>query len=630
MKKAITLALVAALLTATGITAYATDITADSNPKTGGTTVNYTVDPAYTVVIPESVTLGDTAVTEQIKIYGATENDNVVIGKGQKVNVALTESANNFNVANTDGDTIAYTVNDKNAVADLTTVAECTVDDGKKDTDITFAKTGTAAYAGTYTDTLTFTVSLAVALIDINYMEYNAATNTFTEKTQAIPMTNNVTSSTTELTDGWYYVKDTVVCDNRITINGTVHLILCDGADLTANKGITVAGSNTLNIYAQTNGTGKLTATTNMMDDMFNAGIGGANGSCGTITINGGNVTATGANCGAGIGGGNGAGGTITINGGTVIATGRADSAGIGGGENGYSGTITINGGNVTANGGNGGSGIGSGTRGGCGNVTINGGTVKANGGGLSAGIGGGMGGNGGDVAINGGTVTANGGYNGVGIGGGMSSSTNGTLTVADGLGVFGGTSANPTTFIASPYTSRPQYMVVKALIQPTSVSVSAPNSAIVGVGLNKTLTATVLPNDATNKSVTWSSSNPAIATVDTQTGEVTGVAQGTVQITATTINGISATCTVTVNPVDQKSIPNDIRPSAKINLQVVEGYTWQEIVNLNSSIIFVRRISTGATFISTHADRNYCMRAGYNPVRAGDTYSNSTSYVYN
>ena len=160
MKKAITLALVAAMLTATGITAFAAPITADSDPKTGGTTVNYTVDPAYTVVIPESVTLGDTAVTEQIKIYGATETDNVVIGKGQKVNVALTASANNFNVANTDGDTIAYTVNDKNAVADLTTVAECTAADGKKDTNITFTKTGTASYAGTYTDTLTFTVSL--------------------------------------------------------------------------------------------------------------------------------------------------------------------------------------------------------------------------------------------------------------------------------------------------------------------------------------------------------------------------------------------------------------------------------------------------------------------------------------
>ena len=163
MKKALTLALVAAMLTATGITAYATDITANSNPKTGGTTVNYTADPAYTVVIPESVTLGDTAVTEQIKIYGATENDNVVIGKGQKVNVALTESANGFKVKTADGDTVDYTVNGENTTAALASVAECTADDGTKNTDITFTKTGTAAYAGTYSDTLLFTVSLADA-----------------------------------------------------------------------------------------------------------------------------------------------------------------------------------------------------------------------------------------------------------------------------------------------------------------------------------------------------------------------------------------------------------------------------------------------------------------------------------
>jgi len=162
MKKILTLALVAALLTATGITAFAadTEVNQDTTPPTGATTVNYQVDPAYTVVIPESVTLGDTAVTEQIKIYGAAENDNVVIGKKQKVNVALTESTNGFKVKTADGDTVDYTVNGENTTAALASVAECTADDGTKNTDITFTKTGTAAYAGTYTDTLTFTVSL--------------------------------------------------------------------------------------------------------------------------------------------------------------------------------------------------------------------------------------------------------------------------------------------------------------------------------------------------------------------------------------------------------------------------------------------------------------------------------------
>ena len=204
MKKAITLALVAAMLTATGITAFAAPITADSDPKTGGTTVNYTVDPAYTVVIPESVTLGDTAVTEQIKIYGATETDNVVIGKGQKVNVALTASANNFNVANTDGDTIAYTVNDKNAVADLTTVAECTAAEGKKNTDITFTKTGTAAYAGTYTDTLTFTIGVEAAATQ-KTLTISAPADASEDKSVTITYTTGQKWGEIDLPDGWSF-----------------------------------------------------------------------------------------------------------------------------------------------------------------------------------------------------------------------------------------------------------------------------------------------------------------------------------------------------------------------------------------------------------------------------------------
>lgn len=64
-------------------------------------------------------------------------------------------------------------------------------------------------------------------------------------------------------------------------------------------------------------------------------------------------------------------------------------------------------------------------------------------------------------------------------------------------------------------------------------------------VGDEETLTATVTPDNATNKTVTWSSSNNAVATV--ANGKVTAVAAGTATITATA-DGKSATCTVTVN----------------------------------------------------------------------------------
>ena len=65
--------------------------------------------------------------------------------------------------------------------------------------------------------------------------------------------------------------------------------------------------------------------------------------------------------------------------------------------------------------------------------------------------------------------------------------------------------------------------------------------------GTSETLTATVAPTNATNKKVTWTSSDPAVATVDAS-GKVTGVAKGTATITVTTENGgHTATCAVEV-----------------------------------------------------------------------------------
>ena len=70
------------------------------------------------------------------------------------------------------------------------------------------------------------------------------------------------------------------------------------------------------------------------------------------------------------------------------------------------------------------------------------------------------------------------------------------------------------------------------------------------------TLTATVAPENATNKAVTWASDKTDIATVDAN-GKVTAVAAGTANITVTTADGgKTATCAVTVNPAADPDPP--------------------------------------------------------------------------
>ena len=78
--------------------------------------------------------------------------------------------------------------------------------------------------------------------------------------------------------------------------------------------------------------------------------------------------------------------------------------------------------------------------------------------------------------------------------------------------------------------------------------------STTLAVGDTETLIATVLPENATDKSVTWSSNNESVATV--VNGRITAVGLGNATITVTTNDGgLTATCVVTVNSVHITSI---------------------------------------------------------------------------
>ena len=124
-------------------------------------------------------------------------------------------------------------------------------------------------------------------------------------------------------------------------------------------------------------------------------------------------------------------------------------------------------------------------------------------------------------------------------------------LSLNQSTGVISGTPTAASTYTFTVTATNSAGVVSKQF------SLTINSVPVTGVSLNKTalslftdesetLTATVAPDTATNKNVTWSSDKPEVATVDN--GKVTAVGAGKTTITVTTEDGgKTATCTVTV-----------------------------------------------------------------------------------
>ena len=142
-------------------------------------------------------------------------------------------------------------------------------------------------------------------------------------------------------------------------------------------------------------------------------------------------------------------------------------------------------------------------------------------------------------------------------------------------------------SFVANPYgywddfgKARSCNFIIKAftdnetqtpVVEVESVSLNKSEMTLTE-GKSETLAATVTPENAENKSITWSSNNEAVAIVDVN-GTVTAKSAGTAVITATSTNGKSAGCTVTV---EKKQIPvTEVRLSES-TVGIVEGSTYK------------------------------------------------------
>lgn len=131
---------------------YVRFVPAEPEPETQTTTVTYQVDPTFTVTIPATVALG-----EDVTISA----DNVVVKKGQQVEVSLTDSSG-FAVTSAEGAQLIYTVkNGDTAVAEGDTVLAVNPGDGKTgSTTLTFVAPTEYTYSGDYTGTVIFTVAV--------------------------------------------------------------------------------------------------------------------------------------------------------------------------------------------------------------------------------------------------------------------------------------------------------------------------------------------------------------------------------------------------------------------------------------------------------------------------------------
>ena len=139
--------------------------------------------------------------------------------------------------------------------------------------------------------------------------------------------------------------------------------------------------------------------------------------------------------------------------------------------------------------------------------------------------------------------------------------------------------------------------------IQPTGIKATPETSTLYGLNGTVKLSANVMPSNATNKAVTWSSRNTSVATVSSD-GTVKAVGYGTTVITAKTVNGLTSNCTVTVNPIQPtgiKATPETstlygLNGTVKLSANVMPSNATNKAVTWSSRNTSVATVSSDGT----------------------------------
>ena len=146
---------------------------------------------------------------------------------------------------------------------------------------------------------------------------------------------------------------------------------------------------------------------------------------------------------------------------------------------------------------------------------------------------------------------------------------------------------------------------VTPKITEATAISLNK-TSLSLEVGNSETLTATISPSNATDKTITWTSSNITVATVEN--GKITAKAEGTAIITAKTINDKTVTCTVTVRKtvdenaprivVDSKTVKAGDKISVNVTMKNNPGIWGLDVkIKYDKSVLTLTNVSNGDVF---------------------------------
>ncbi len=125
-------------------------------------------------------------------------------------------------------------------------------------------------------------------------------------------------------------------------------------------------------------------------------------------------------------------------------------------------------------------------------------------------------------------------------------STGNANIATVDNIGHVTAIGGGTATITATTSNGKTAACIVTVLVPASTIKINSESFSI-DKGASKTLTATVGPEDATDKTVIWATSNNDVVLVDGN-GKITAANVGTATITATTGNGkLSAICEVTV-----------------------------------------------------------------------------------